>query len=172
MDPLSSFSARLQTTWPYLLGMFSTGFLIALWDPYPGLIVTVAVGISTGMLILGPYAAAVLYSTKLQDVMGGHLRWPLLLLLSVSAVLILDHLLHWPMAQTALALVAGVAGTALGHDATLAVLELRTADGEEGLDVWMVVLFPVIVGLTALAGYCSLGFGFGVYHLVAALVRG
>ena len=170
MDPLSSFSQRLQTTWPFLLGMFSAGFLIALWDPYPGLIVTVAVGISMGMLILGPYAAVVLYTTRLQNVLGGHLRWPLLILLSVSAVLILDHLLHWPMAQTALALVAGVGGTALGHDATLAVLELGTTNRGVGLDLWMVILFPVIVGLTSLAGYCSLGFGLGVYHLSVALV--
>ena len=48
------------------------------------------------------------------------------------------------------------AAAAVGHDATLAVLELRTSERGQ-LDVWMVVLFPIIVGLTVLAGYCSLG---------------
>ena len=59
-------------------------------------------------------------------------------------------------------------GTVLGHDATLAVLELRS-HREREVDVWMVILFPVIVGLAALAGYCSLGFGVGLFHLVAGL---
>ena len=170
MDPLTSFSQRLHTTWPFLLGMFAAGLFIALWDPYPGLIVTLAVGSSMGMLILGPYAAAALYSSRLQNVMGGHLRWLLLLIISTTSVLILDHLLDWPMAQTSLALAAAIGGATLGHDATLAVLELRSEASRGALDMWMVGLFPIIVGLTSLAGYCSLGFGLGVYHLMTALL--
>ena len=168
MDPLTSFTQRLSTTSPYLFGVFFTGFLIALLDPRPGLIVTVAVGISAGMLILGPYSSAVLYSARLQHIWKGHLRWPMLLLLAATSVLILDYFVNWPLHQMALALAAAVGGTAVGHDATLATLELRTL-GRGQLDVWMVVLFPIIVGLTVLAGYCSVGFGLGTYHLIVAL---
>ena len=31
MDPLSTFNHRLTATWPHLLGIFSAGFLIAIW---------------------------------------------------------------------------------------------------------------------------------------------
>jgi hypothetical protein len=62
------------------------------------------------------------------------------------------------------------AGTILGHDACLAVLELRS-EGEGYVDRWMVISFPLIIGLAVLAGYCSLGFGLGTYHFLAALVR-
>ena len=168
MDPLTSFTQRLSTTWPYLFGVFFTGFLIALWDPNPGLIVTVALGISAGMLVLGPYSSAVLYSTRLQHIWRGHLRWPLLLLLATTSVLILDYFVSWPLHQLALTLAAAVGGTIVGHDATLAMLELRTL-GRGYLDGWMAVLFPIILGLTVLSGYCSLGFGLGTYHLIVAL---
>ena len=60
-------------------------------------------------------------------------------------------------------------GTVLGHDACLAVLELRSSPDEQA-DLWMVLLFPLLIGLAILAGYCSLGFGIGFYHLVLSLV--
>lgn len=170
MDPPSSFNHRLTTTWPYLVGIFTAGFSIAIWDPQPRLILTVAVGISAGLLLLGPYAAAALYGTRLEHVLGGHLRLPACLLLALTTVLIADYLLHWPMHQFFLVTFTAMLGTIFGHDATVAVLELRS-DSSRDLDVLMVVLFPLIAGVAVLAGYCSLGFGVGAYHAVLAFSR-
>jgi len=170
VDRLSSFTDRLGNTWPYLLALFCGGFAIAVWDPYPKLILTVALGISTGMLLLGPYAAAALYTTRLQRVWGGHLRWPICLMLALSAVVIMDYFLIWRPHQIILAGITTTLGSILGHDATLAVLELRAAPGAT-VDAWMVILFPTIVGLAVLAGYCSLGFGVGTYHFALAIIR-
>ena len=169
MDPLASFVERLGRTRPYLAGLFGVGLAIALWDPHPKLILTVALGISIGMLLLGPYAAAALYTTRLQHVLGGHLRWPLCLVLAISAVVIMDYFLAWKLHQILLGAAVTALGTVLGHDACLAVLELRSSAAGE-TDLWMVVLFPLLVGLLILAGYCSLGFGIGLYHLLASLV--
>lgn len=169
MDRLSSFTDRLGSTWAYLLALSCGGLAIAIWDPHPKLILTVTLGISTGMLLLGPYAAAVLYTTRLQRVWGGHLRWPICLVLSLSAVVIMDYLLNWRLHEIILAGVTTASGTILGHDATLAVLELRAAPGAI-VDTWMVILFPIIVGLAVLAGYCSLGFAIGAYHFALAFL--
>lgn len=169
MDPLSSFLERLGAAWAYLTALFAAGFAVALWDPHPKAVLTLALGISLGMLLLGPYSAAALYSTKLQARCGGHLRWPVCLLLALSTVFLLDYVLVWTLPQFVLAGATACLGTVFGHDATLAVLELR-AQPRARVDPWMVSLFPLIVGLAVLAGYCSLGFALGTYHLLAALL--
>lgn len=167
MDPSSTFNHRLAATWPFLLGIFAAGFVIAIWDPNPKLIITVALGISAGLLVLGPYATAALYGTRLEHFLGGHLRLPACVLLALTAVLIADYLLHWPPHQFVVVALTAMLGTVCGHDATVAVLELGS-DPTRDLDVWMVVIFPLIAGVTILAGYCSLGFGVGTYHAVIA----
>lgn len=164
------FSHRLGTTYPYLAALFCAGLAIAVWDPRPKLILSVALGISTGLLVLGPYAAAALYGTKLQTVWRGYLRLPVCLALGLSAVFLLDHFISWRPEQLILSALTATIGTVLGHDATLAVLELRSARGRQ-LDVRMVALFPIVTGLAALAGFCSLGFGLGSYHFLAAFAR-
>lgn len=168
MDPLASFTDRLGRARPYFLGVFGVGFAIAVWDPQPKLILTVALGVSIGMLLLGPYAAAALYTTRLQYVLGGHLRWPLCLVLAISAVILMDYFFAWELHQILLGAAVTALGTVLGHDACLAVLELRSSPGEE-TDPWMVVLFPLLIGLVILAGYCSLGFGIGLYHFLSSV---
>ena len=169
MDPITSFFDRLDATRIPLAVLFCAGFCVAVWDPKAKVVLTLALGISCGMLILGPYSAAALYATRLQSRFGGHLRWPVCLLLSVSAVLLLDTLLHWSRLQLALAGLTASLGTVFGHDAIIAILELKSLPGGR-VDPWMVFLFPIIVGLAVLAGYCSLGFGIGVYHLIDGLV--
>ena len=170
MDSLSGFTQRLRTTFPFLTVWFVAGFVIALWDPRPKLILTVAVGISTGMLLLGPYAAAAMYSLQLQRFWGGHLRWPLCSILAISSVLLLDYLLHWSFEELVLACATAILGTILGHDATLATLELSNAPRVQ-VDRWMVVLFPALISLSVLAGYCSLGFGIGSYQFIASVFK-
>ncbi|MFH1570518.1 MAG: hypothetical protein ABIL09_21190 [Gemmatimonadota bacterium] len=169
MDALTSFSHRLTATRPYLAAVFAAGLGIAVWDPQPKLILTVALGISVGMLLLGPYAAAALYTTRLQHLWGGHLRWPLCLVLPLSAVIIMDYFLSWKLHQLVLGGAVTAAGTVLGHDASLAVLELRSM-ADARTDVWMVLLFPLLVGSLVLAGYCSLGFAIGLYHAAVSLL--
>ena len=159
----------MWSAFPFMAVWFGVGFAIALWDPHPKLILTVALGISLGMFALGPYAAAAIYFMRLHRFLGGHLRWPLCLVLAVSAVLLLDYFLHWSTIQIILAGITASLGTALGHDATLAVLELRGASGATP-DYAMVILFPVSVGLAVLAGYCSLAFGIGTLNFAAALM--
>ena len=88
MDPASSFGGRLTSTLPFLTVWFVVGFVIALLLPGPLLILTVSVGISFGMIVLGPYAAAALYALKLQRLAGGHLRLPVCVLLAASTVFI------------------------------------------------------------------------------------
>lgn len=170
MNPTSSFTDRIFSSSRYLVAVFVAGLSIAVWDPHPKLILTVAIGLSTGMLILGPYSSAALYGTRLQSVWHGHLRWAICLILSVSAVFIMDYLLEWSKPQLAVAIITSGLGTVMGHDATLAVLELK-ASRDNNVDVLMVILFPLIVGGATLAGYCSLAFGIGIYHLVSALIR-
>lgn len=169
MDPLTSFLDRLGAARSVLAVLFCTGFGVALWNPKTMIVVTLAVGISCGMLILGPYSAAALYATRLQSRFGGHLRWPVCLLLAVSTVFLMDALLHWSRPQLILAGLTASLGTVFGHDATIAVLELRSLPGGR-VDPWMVLLFPSFIGLAVLAGYCSLGFGVGLYHLTVGLL--
>ncbi len=170
MDPFASFIDRLHAAFPFLGLCFAAGFAIALWTPHPHLILIVAVGLSLGFLILGPYAAAALYTMRLQRLWGGHLRWPLCVVLAFSAALLVAHYLDWSNRQIILSCVTALIGTILGHDAALAVLELG-AGSRPRVDKWMVGLFPLFVGLSSLAGYCSLGFGTGTYRFFAALLR-
>jgi hypothetical protein len=143
--------------------------VLAWWNPHPRLTLTVALGTSLGFLLLGPYAAAALYMLRLQDIWQGRLRWPLCLIPPLSTVLVLDYFLGWSVQQAALAGATALLGTVMGHDATLAVLELKTTPGAR-LDRWMVLLFPLFIGLAVLGGYCSLGVGAGSYRLLSALL--
>ncbi len=165
---MTSFSQRLPLIQPFIVACFIGGFAIALWNPQPRFILTAALGITAGILILGPYAAAALYALRIQHFLDGHLRWPLCFLLALSAVYLLNYALGWSPHQFALAAASALIGTTIGHDATLAVLELRKSPS---IDRWMVVLFPFLIGLAVLAGYSSLGFFSGIYQLIAALVR-
>ena len=166
MDPLTDFLDRLSAARLPLTALFAAGFVVALWDPKTKVVLTLALGPSLGMLVLGPYAAAALYATRLQRRLGGYLRWPICLLLSGSAVMLLDALLGWTGWQLLLAGVSAAAGTVFGHDATLAVLELKSEPGAR-VDKWMVLSFPLLVGAAVLAGYCALGFFVGTWHMVA-----
>lgn len=168
MDQFSSFSQRFRLILPFLSLWFLAGVALAWWNPQPRLMLTVAMATSLGFLLLGPYAAAALYILRLQEVWRGHLRWPLCLIPPVSTVLVLDHFLGWSVHQVALAGALALLGTILGHDATLAVLELKTTPGAR-LDRWMVLLFPVFIALAVLGGYCSLGMGSGSYRFLTAL---
>jgi hypothetical protein len=170
MDPFTSFTDRLSAAFPFLGLWFVAGFAIALWNPHPHLILTVAAGIFLGFLILGPYAAAALYTMRLQRFLGGHLRWPLCIILALSAALLVAHFLDWSNRQTMLSGATAIIGTILGHDAALAVLELG-GGSRPRLDKLMVGFFPLLVGLSSLAGYCSLGFGAGTYRFFVALLR-
>jgi hypothetical protein len=169
MDPLSRFIDRFDRGRLALALLFGLGLAVAVWDPKTKVILTLALGISGGMLILGPYSAAVLYTRRLQVWFGGRLRWPVSLLLSLSAVYLADYFLVWTPAQLAMAAATASVGTIVGHDATLALLELRAVP-QVRIDGWMVFLFPFAVSLAALAGYCSLGFGIGTYHLISGLI--
>lgn len=168
MDAYTSFTTRLKSAAPFLGGWFVVGFAIALWDPHPRLILTVALGISIGTLILGPYSAAALYILGLQRFWGGHLRWPLCLVPGLSTVLLLDYLLHWSNLQLVLGSITALIGTILGHDATVVVLELK---GSRHLDRWMVLFFPLLLGLAVLAGYSSFGFGAGTFQFISSFLR-
>ena len=170
MDPFASFIDRLHSAIPFLGTWFAAGFAIALWNPRPEFILTVAAGTFLGFLILGPQAAAALYTMRLQRFLRGHLRWPLCVILALSAVLLVAHFFAWSNRQIAFGGATAVIGTILGHDAALAVLELG-ASSRSRVDKWMVGLFPLIVGLSSLAGYCSLGFGTGTYRFFAALLK-
>lgn len=169
MDPFSSFSQRFRLILPFLGVWYLCGVALAWWNPQPRLMLTVAMATSLGFLLLGPYAAAALYMLRLQEVWRGHLRWPLCLIPPLSTVVVLDYFLAWSGPQTALAGGLALLGTVLGHDATLAVLELKTTAGVR-LDRWMVLLFPVFIALAVLGGYCSLGMGTGSYRVLRALL--
>lgn len=169
MDPVTDFLDRLGSARAWLTALYALGFAVALWDPQAKVVLTLALGVSCGMLVLGPYAAAALYATRLQGRFGGHLRWPVCLLLSLSAVFLLDAVLSWSRPQLVLAAATASLGMVFGHDATLAILELRARSGRQ-LDPWMVVLFPLLVGLAVLSGYCSLGFGIGTLHVIRAVL--
>ena len=168
MDPFSSFVQRFRLILPFLALWFGAGFALAWWNPHPRLMLTVALAINLGILLLGPYAAAALYILRLQDIWRGHLRWPLCLVPPLSTVLVLDYFLSLSLEQVILAGATALLGTILGHDATLAVLELK-ASAELRLDRWMVILFPLFISLAVLGGYCSLGFGTGTYRFLLVL---
>ena len=168
MNSQASFTSRLGLARNFLVVCFITGFLIALWNPNPRLILTVAVGLLAGMLILGPHSAVVLYTLGLQQFLGGHLRWPLCIFMVLSSVYLCNYLLDWKTTQFALASCSSLLGAVLGHDATLAILGLR---GTPNLDGRMVIVFPLITVLTLLAGYSSFGFASGSYKFAEALLR-
>ena len=168
MDAINSFSTRLKLTRSVLGICFAIGFSIPLWDPHPRLILTIVISITAGILFLGPYAAAALYSLGLQQIFNGHLRWPLCVIMVLSSVYLLSYFLNSKDTQFALASFSALLGTVLGHDATLAVLKLR---GSTGFDGWMVLVFPLLIGLSVLGGYTSFGFAAGSYKFALALLR-
>ncbi len=164
---MPSFSRRLQAVHPLLFTCFASGFAIAVWNPHPRYVLTATSAIIAGMLLLGPYAAAVIYSLRIHRLFAGHLRWPACILLALSAVYLLNYLLVWSRPQFLLAAIPASIGAVIGHDAMLAVLELRNSPR---LDSWMVFFFPLFIGLAILAGYSSLGFFSGTYQFVAAVI--
>jgi len=164
---MPSFSHRLYAAYPLLFICFVSGFAIAVWNPHPRFVLTVALAITAGMILLGPYAAAAIYSLRIQRFLAGHLRWPACILLALSAIYLLDYLFGWSRPQFLLAALPALVGTVIGHDATLAVLELRNSPR---LDPWMVCFFPLFIGLAVLAGYSSLGFFSGTYLFVTAVI--
>ena len=103
MDAINSFSTRLKLTRSVLWICFAIGFSIPLWDPHPRLVLTTVIGITAGILFLGPYAAAALYSLGLQQLFNGHLRWPLCVLMVFSSVYLFSYFLNWKITQFALA---------------------------------------------------------------------
>ena len=169
MDSATSFNRRFGKTLPLLGICVAAGFAIALLRQGPQFILTVALGISLGMLLLGPYAAAALYPLRLQFVWGGHLRMLLCLILATSTVFIFDCFLTLSFREFILASTTVVVGTLLGHDAALAVLKLKSTRGAK-LDLWMVVFFPSSICLAMLGGYCILGFSAGSYRIIRALI--
>tara|TARA_Y100000588_G_scaffold151327_1_gene165360 strand:- start:993 stop:1505 length:513 start_codon:yes stop_codon:yes gene_type:complete len=169
MDSYASFTHRLGETFPFLGFWFVAGLVIAIWNPGHMLILTVSLGITLAILVVGPYSAALLYLLRLQHILGGYLRLPVCALLAVTVVLIVDHIVSWSALELAVACVVVVGGAIIGHDGALATLEIREF-GRESPDYLMVLVFPVATGLAALAGYCSLGFGAGTYRLLAAVL--
>ena len=51
---MASFSQRLYSARPFLGSCFVAGIIIALWNPAPRFVFTFAIGLTAGMLILGP----------------------------------------------------------------------------------------------------------------------
>ena len=47
----------------------------------------------------------------------------------------------------------------------------QKADYRPLMDRLMVVFFPLLIGISAMAGYSSFGFGAGMYQFLAALFR-
>jgi hypothetical protein len=164
---MASFSRRLHAARLLFFACFASGFAIAVWNPHPRYVLTAAVAIVAGMLLLGPYTAATIYSLRIQRLFAGYLRWPACILLALSVVYLLNYQLHWSRPQFLLAALPALIGAVMGHDATLAVLELRNSPR---LDSWMVLFFPLFVGIAILAGYSSLGFFSGTYQFVAAVL--
>jgi hypothetical protein len=164
---MPSFSQRLHTAGSLLFACFASGFAIAMWDPHPRFVLTVTLAITAGMILLGPYAAAMIYSLRIQRFLAGQLRWPACIALALSAIYLLNHQLGWTRPQFLLAALPALVGTVIGHDATLAVLELRN---NPRFDPWMVFFFPLFIGLAVLAGYSSLGFFSGTYQFVKAVI--
>jgi hypothetical protein len=165
---MASFSQRLYSARIFLGGCFAAGVLIALWNPAPRFVFTFTIGLTAGILILGPYAAAALYALRIGHIWGGNLRWPICILATLSTVFLLDYMLGWSQPQLWIATFTALVGTAIGHDATLATLELRS---NPHLDLRMVAVFPLLIGLAVLAGYSSLGFLSGMYTFAASALR-
>ena len=118
-------------------------FSSPLWDPAPRFVFTFTIGLTAGILILGPYAAAALYALRIGHIWGGNLRWPICILATLSTVFLLDYMLGWSQPQLWIATFTALVGTAIGHDATLATLELRS---NPHLDLRMVAIFPLLIG--------------------------
>ena len=164
---MASFSQRLYSARLFLGSCFVAGIIIALWDPAPRFVFTFAIGLTAGILILGPHVAAALYALRIGQFWNGYLCWPICILATVSTVLLLDYFLRWSQAQFCIATSTALIGTALGHDATLAVLQLRS---NPLFDLRMVTIFPLLIGFAVVAGYSSLGFLSGMYTFAASAI--
>ena len=136
---MASFSQRLYSARIFLGGCFAAGIIIALWNPAPRFVFTFTIGLTAGILIMGPYAVAALFTLRIGHIWGGHLRWPICILATLSTVLLLDYFLGWSQFQLWIATFTAFVGTAIGHDATLATLELRS---NLHLDLRMVASSP------------------------------
>ena len=169
MDSATNFNSRFGKTLPFLGICFAAGFFIALWQQELQLILKVALGINLGMLLLGPYAAAALYPLRLQFAWGGHLRILLCLLLATSTVLILTYFFTCSFVEFSLVCINVVLGTLMGHDAALAVLELKSTTGAK-LDLWMILFFPTSICLAMLGGYSTLALTAGCYRIFRTFI--
>ena len=164
---MASFSQRLYSARLFLGSCFVAGIIIALWDPAPRFVFTFAIGLTAGILILGPHLAAVLYALRMGKFWNGNLCWPICIFATVSTALLIDYFLRWSQPQFWIATSTILVGTAIGHDATLAALELRS---NPHFDLRMVATFPLLIGLAVIAGYSTLGFLSGMYTFAASAI--
>tara|TARA_B100000886_G_C20384098_1_gene475249 strand:+ start:783 stop:1280 length:498 start_codon:yes stop_codon:yes gene_type:complete len=164
---MASFSQRLYSARFFLGSCFVAGIIIALWDPSPRFVFTFAIGLTAGILILGPHLAAVLYALRIGQFWNGNLCWPIYILATVSTALLIDYFLRWSQPQFWIATSTVLVGTVIGHDATLAALELRF---NPHFDLRMVATFPLLIGLAVIAGYSILGFLSGMYTFAASAI--
>ena len=162
---MANFNQRLNSARPFLGICFVAGIIIALWNPAPRFVFTFTIGLTAGMLVLGPHVAAALYALRIRKFWDGNLRWPVCIIATVSTVLLLDYLMKWSQPQFWIAISTALIGTTIGHDATLAALELRS---DPHFDLRMVAIFPILIGLAVIAGYSSLGFLSGMYTFAAS----
>ena len=164
---MASFSQRLYSARLFLVSCFVAGIIIALWNPAPRFVFTFAIGLTAGILSLGPYLAAVLHALRIGQFWNGNLCWPICILATVSTALLLDYFMRWSQPQFWIFTSTVLIGTAIGHDATLAALELRS---NPHFDLRMVAIFPLLIGLAVIAGYSILGFLFGMYTFAASAI--
>ena len=164
---MASFSQRLYSACPFLGSCFVAGIIIALWNPAPRFVFTFAIGLTAGILVLGPQVAAALYTLRIGQFWNGNLCWPICIVYTVSTVLLLDYFLRWSQTQFWIATSTALIGTSIGHDATIAALDLRS---NPHFDLRMVTIFPLLIGLAVVAGYSSLGFLSGMYTFAASVI--
>ena len=150
---MASFSQRLYSARLFLGSCFVAGIIIAIWDPAT-FVFTFAIGLTAGILILGPIWLRLSMPSA----------WKILEWQSLLAYLPICYGINRPANRLFPALVPApildchlgvMVGTAIGHDATLAALELRS---NPHFDLRMVATFPLLIGLAVIAGYSTLDF--------------
>jgi len=165
---MSGFRNRLKIVIPFLVCAFVLGALMAIYDSHPRYLLAIAVAFILGILVIGPFSAALQHWTTPSIKLSPYVSSIITIKLITFCNFVLAYSILTDKRQIFLSVVASIIGSILGHDATIAITKIS---GKSGIDQKMIAVFPTSIICALIAGYSSLGFVSGVYQFAKALIN-
>ena len=163
---MAGFYSRSKNIVPFLSCCFGLGILMAIFQSEPKYILSLAIALFFGMLIIGPISTVIQHWTITLINPSPHASS----LVAINFIIFLSFIVAYTTlddkTQIFLSVLSSVAGSILGHDATVAVTNIK-----QQIDQKMIAIFPIFLVMALFAGYSSFGFLYGVYKFAKSLLN-